>query len=176
MGNKRKYVNVNHGQKPKKLLELAREVLRRKHYSIHMEETYIGWMVRYIHFHNKRHLKDMGVPEIEAFLTHLADGFGHVYLPYALARKYKNADKEWGWQYVFPAKGFSKDPRSGIIRRHHIHEHSLQKALKQAVTPHTFRHQHMKSWEEFLRIPAKAQGRFYGGPRLEAIARLCLRR
>jgi len=61
----------------------------------------------------------------------------------------KNADKEWGWQYVFPAKGLSRNPRSGIIRRHHIHENSLQKAVKQAVrqsgivkkvTPHTFRH------------------------------------
>jgi len=285
MGNQRRYVNDNHVQKPKKLLDLAREVLRRKHYSIRTEQAYIGWMARYIHFHHKRHPKDMGVPEIEAFLTHLAveknvagstqnqafnailflyrnvlnislegeridavrarkkrnlpvvltkdevkrviiamfgvhqlmakllygsglrlmecirlrvhdidfdmneitirdgkgfkdritilpepvqlalrehlervkilyekdlaDGFGQVYLPYALARKYKNADKEWGWQYVFPAKSLSKDPRSGIIRRHHIHENSLQKAVKQAVrqsgivkkaTPHTFRH------------------------------------
>lgn len=79
----------------------------------------------------------------------LAAGYGRVYLPYALARKYPHADREWGWQYVFPAKGLSTDPRSGIIRRHHIHENSLQKAVKQAarqsgivkkVTPHIFRH------------------------------------
>jgi hypothetical protein len=48
----------------------------------------------------------------------LADGYGRVYLPYALARKYPHADSEWGWHYVFPAKGLSRDPRSGIMRRH----------------------------------------------------------
>ena len=72
MGNKRGHVKDNHSQKPKKLLDLAKEILRRKHYSIRTEEAYIGWMVRYIRFHNKRHPKNMGVPEIEAFLTHLA--------------------------------------------------------------------------------------------------------
>ncbi len=79
----------------------------------------------------------------------LADGYGRVYLPYALARKYPNADKEWRWQYVFPSKKLSKDPRSNIIRRHHINESSPQNAVNQAVkqtgilkkaTPHTFRH------------------------------------
>ncbi len=63
----------------------------------------------------------------------LAGGYGRVYLPYALARKYPHADREWGWQYVFPAKGLSKDPRSGETRRHHIHANSLQKAVKQAL-------------------------------------------
>jgi len=63
----------------------------------------------------------------------LSEGYGHVYLPYALACKHPNADKEWGWQYVFPAKSLSKDPRSGVIRRHHIHETALQKAVKQGV-------------------------------------------
>ena len=72
MGNKRGHVKDNHPQKPKKLLDIAKEILRRKHYSIRTEEAYIGWMARYIHFHNKRHPKNMGVPEIEAFLTHLA--------------------------------------------------------------------------------------------------------
>lgn len=79
----------------------------------------------------------------------LAAGFGAVYLPYALERKYPNAEKGWGWQYVFPAEGLSKDPRSGKIRRHHIHENSMQKAVKRAVklagitkkaSCHTFRH------------------------------------
>jgi len=64
-------------------------------------------------------------------------------------RKYKNADREWIWQFVFPSDRISQDPRSGIIRRHHLHESGLQKALKQAVwaaginkrvSCHTFRH------------------------------------
>ena len=285
MGYKREHVKGNGGGKPKRLMDRVRETMRLKHYSIRTEQSYIAWMLRYILFHNKRHPKDLGVPEIEEFLSHLAvqgnvagstqnqafnallflyrnilnisledaqidairahkkrnipvvmtkdevkrvimamsgahqlmakllygsglrlmechrlrvhdldfdmneitvrdgkgfndritllpepvqptlrehlervkilhekdlaDGYGRVYLPYALARKYPNADREWGWQYVFPAKGLSKDPRSGEIRRHHIHESSLQKAVKQAVrqseiikkvSPHSFRH------------------------------------
>lgn len=70
-------------------------------------------------------------------------------MPYALERKYPNAEREWIWQYVFPAYSRSLDPRSGICRRHHLHESGLQKALKQAVritgiekrvSCHTFRH------------------------------------
>jgi len=60
------------GNKPKKLLDRAREILRVRHYSIRTEEAYIAWMRRYILFHNKRHPKDMGPAEIEAFLSHLA--------------------------------------------------------------------------------------------------------
>jgi len=79
----------------------------------------------------------------------LARGYGRVYLPYALARKYPNANQEWGWQYIFPSKSLSKDPRSNEIRRHHVHENSLQKAVKKSVqlnrlnkpaSCHTFRH------------------------------------
>jgi integron integrase len=79
----------------------------------------------------------------------LAKGYGGVYLPYALERKYPNAEREWIWQYVFPANRLSVDPRSGIVRRHHVHESSLQKAMRAAaratgipkrVSPHTFRH------------------------------------
>jgi len=79
----------------------------------------------------------------------LAAGRGCVYLPYALSIKYPNAGREWGWQYVFPARGLSTDPRSGESRRHHIHETSLQRALKIAVrmakltkpaSCHTLRH------------------------------------
>lgn len=79
----------------------------------------------------------------------LAQGYGMVYLPDALERKYPNANKEWGWQYVFPADKYSVDPRSDVKRRHHYHENSLQKSVKQAtlqtgitkhVTCHTFRH------------------------------------
>ncbi|MBD3270285.1 integron integrase [Candidatus Peregrinibacteria bacterium] len=76
-------------------------------------------------------------------------GYGEVELPYALERKYPNAKYEWAWQYVFPAKNVSTDPRSGARRRHHIHESTLQRAVKKAVHLagitkhagcHTFRH------------------------------------
>jgi integron integrase len=271
-------------KRPKKLLDQLGEAIRLKHYSIRTEEAYVSWARRYILFHNKRHPKDMGSQEIEAFLTHLAvdqkvaastqnqalnallflyrhvlrqdldlpieairakrpkrlptvmtreevqrvlaalsgthqliskvlygsglrlveclrlrvkdvdfaqhqiivrdgkgmvdritilpdslinplqehlsrvqmlhqqdlaDGYGAVYLPFALERKYPNANREWGWQYVFPAKRRSKDPRTGVTRRHHIHESTLQKAVRKAarlagitkpINCHTFRH------------------------------------
>ena len=57
---------------PRKLLDQVRDVIRLKHYSYRTEETYVQWIVRYILFHNKRHPKEMGVAEIEEFLTHLA--------------------------------------------------------------------------------------------------------
>lgn len=57
---------------PKKLLDQVRDLIRLKHYSIRTEQSYIPWIKRYIYFHKKRHPKDMGVPEIEAFLSHLA--------------------------------------------------------------------------------------------------------
>jgi integron integrase len=60
-------------------------------------------------------------------------GFGAVYLPYALERKYPNASQETGWQYVFPAQKRSVDPRSGVERRHHVHVNAVQKAVKRAV-------------------------------------------
>lgn len=91
------------------------------------------------HLHNVRalHQKD------------LAAGHGAVYLPDALERKYPNANREWGWQYLFPAHQLSIDPRSGQIRRHHLDDSGLRKAIKQAarqagihkpVGPHTLRH------------------------------------
>ncbi len=269
----------------KKLLDQYRDVLRIKHYSPRTEDTYILWVRNYILFHNKRHPKEMDIPEIGQYLTHLAtkqqvaastqnqafsailflyrhvlniqldelqlaelrpqrsktvpivlskeevkrlianltgtnkliaqvmyggglrvmecmrlrvkdidfdnhqvivrdgkgendrftilpdsliqplqlqlryvkslhekdlaDGFGSVYLPYALERKYKNANKDWIWQYLFPAPEISTDKRTGITRRHHIHETIVQKSIKEAarcaninkhVTPHTLRH------------------------------------
>src|SRR5215813_754576 len=60
-------------------------------------------------------------------------GHGAVYLPYALERKYPNANRDWGWQYVFPAPRLSRDPRTGIVRRHHTHEQVLQRAVHGAV-------------------------------------------
>ena len=267
-----------------KLLDRVRETLRRKHYSYRTEQAYVGWIKRFILFHDKRHPKDMGKPDIEAFLTHLAvheqvaastqnqalqailflyrqvlgreitepihalrakkpkrlptvltkeevqavlrhlsgahllmaqllygsglrlmeclrlrvkdldfnyrtitvrdgkgkkdritilpesliaplrkhleqvkrlheqdlaRGYGAVYLPDALARKYPNAQREWVWQWVFPSPRLSVDPRSGFIRRHHMSPSALQRAIRQAakrsnihkrVSPHTLRH------------------------------------
>ncbi len=79
----------------------------------------------------------------------LAAGYGSVLLPFALDRKYTNASKQWGWQFVFPARELSKDPRTGMIGRHHIYPTTIQKAVKKAialagilkpVSCHSFRH------------------------------------
>ena len=267
-----------------RLLEQVREAIRVRHYSIRTEQTYVGWIKRFILFHGKRHPRDMGGQEVQQFLSHLAvaghvaastqsqalsavlflyqqvlkqdigwlddvvrakqpqrvpvvltqdevkavlahlsgttwimatllygaglrlleclrlrvkdvdftynqivvrdgqgrkdrvtmlpqqvkaplrrhlhdvqqlhvqdvqAGAGHVYLPYALERKYPNASREWIWQYVFPAARPSRDPRTGIIRRHHIHKLVLQRAVHAAVrkanipkpaSAHTLRH------------------------------------
>jgi integron integrase len=269
---------------PRKLLDQVRDAIRLKHYSYRTEETYVQWIRRFILFHNKRHPNEMGVPEIEAFLTHLAiagnvtantqnqalnailflyrqvlkqeldsridairakrpsrlpvvlspeeacaiiqnttgvyrlllqllygsglrlteclelrikdidfaqsqilirsgkggkdritllpqttiaplrlqlqqaqqlhqqdleQGYGATVLPFAYDRKQPNVDRQWIWQYVFPSSTRCKDPRSGKIVRYHLHESSLQKAVKQAVRQtqipkrvscHTFRH------------------------------------
>ncbi|MEE9355819.1 MAG: integron integrase [Methylococcaceae bacterium] len=249
-------------------LDSVREAIRVRHYSIRTEQAYLGWIKRFILFHNKRHPNEMGENEVVAFLTDLAvsgkvsastqnqalnalvflykavlnrpledingvvrakkpqklpvvltqdeirqvlkhlngihwfaaclmygsglrlmecvrlrvkdldyphkalvdrdgkggkdrvvtlpdeliqplqrhlesvktthekdlgDGFGAVYLPYALERKYPKAPCEWGWQYVFPAPQRSVDPRTGIERRHHFGEQSIQRAVKTAV-------------------------------------------
>jgi integron integrase len=79
----------------------------------------------------------------------LRNGFGRVGLPYALSRKYPNADREWIWQFVFPSKILSKGKSDGIVRRYHISPATVQKAVCKAataakihkhVTPHVFRH------------------------------------
>jgi len=267
-----------------RLLDLVRDRIRVKHYSLRTEQAYVQWIKRFIFFHGKRHPKDMAAPEVEAFLSHLATeknvsastqsqalsallflyrevlgielpwlenltrakkpqrlpvvltvaevkailvrldgrnalmanllygaglrlmevlrlrvkdldfgmrqitvrdgkgfkdrvtmlpeslieplqrylqkvkeihqedlraGFGEVYLPYALERKYPNAGREWGWQYVFPSSQRSIDPYSGKERRHHLDEKVLQRAIKMAVRDagitkpascHTMRH------------------------------------
>lgn len=267
-----------------KLLDQVRQTIRRKHYSLRTEQTYVDWIKRYIFFHNKRHPAEMGAREMEEFLNHLAvekkvaastqnqalsalvflyrevlrqqfewmdnlerakrparvpvvltetevkrllahldgqnwlmasllygsglrlmecvrlrvkdvdfeyrqitvrdgkgnkdrvtmlpdtcveilkrhlekvknlheedlgDGFGEVYLPFALERKYKNYGKQWGWQYVFPGVNRSVDPLSRKIRRHHLDEKVLQRAVGNAArkarimkpaTCHTLRH------------------------------------
>jgi len=102
-------------------------------------------------------LADRLVPALRRHLAHvrhlheldLRDGFGAVWLPAALARKYPGAARDWSWQYVFPADRRSVDPRSGIVRRHHISDQSFQRSLREALrdtrivklaTPHTLRH------------------------------------
>lgn len=79
----------------------------------------------------------------------LAEGFGEANLPFALARKYPNAAKEWGWQFVFPSLNRSRDPRGQGIFRHHLHEKTIQRAVREAArragsikhaTPHSLRH------------------------------------
>lgn len=94
-------------------------------------------LVRHLQAMRRRHEKD------------LRQGFGSVYLPHALARKYPNASHSWEWQYVFPSRTRSTDPRSGEVRRHHLAESTVQKAVKAAMgragvqkhgSCHTFRH------------------------------------
>ncbi|MGC2458442.1 MAG: integron integrase [Gallionellaceae bacterium] len=267
-----------------RLLDLVVARLRVKHYSLRTEKTYVDWIKRFIWFHGKRHPREMGASEVEAFLSHLAvarsvsastqnqaksallflykevlqvelpwldnvtqakvpkrlpvvltreevravltpmdgtmwliasllygsglrimeclrlrvkdadlgkgeilvregkgfkdrvtmlpaslvqplkdhlvrvkalheedlkTGHGEVYMPFALARKYPNAGRSWGWQYVFPSRNLSVDPLSGVIRRHHADEKTIRRAVQRAVrdagiykpaTPHTFRH------------------------------------
>lgn len=267
-----------------RLLDQVKARLRVKHYSLRTEVAYIDWIKRFIWFHDKRHPKGMGAPEIEAFLSHLAversvsastqnqaksallflykevlgmdlpwldnvtqakvpkrmpvvltkeevqavlvgmdgtlwliasllygsglrvmeslrlrvkdldlarreilvregkgfkdrvtmlpvrlveplrthlekvkvlhetdlaKGYGEVYMPMALDRKYPGGGKSWAWQYVFPSRNLSVDPRSGVVRRHHADEKAVQRAMKKAVaaagiaklaTPHTLRH------------------------------------
>lgn len=93
----------------------------------------------YRHIERVRHLHKQDI----------AEGFGSVYLPQALEKKYPNSAKEPGWQYVFPSRKRSVDPRSGEVRRHHVLESGLQKAVKTALRKaditkqascHTLRH------------------------------------
>ncbi len=79
----------------------------------------------------------------------IKEGYGTVFLPNALETKYPNANREWGWQYLFPASKRAIDPRSGVVRRHHLDESVLQRAVKMAIRAagvhkpascHTFRH------------------------------------
>jgi integron integrase len=102
-------------------------------------------------------LPDSLIPELERHLQHvrllhqrdLNAGYGEVYLPYALSRKYPKSAREWTWQYLFPALSRSTDPISKKTMRHHADPSVLQKAIRQAakaagidkqVSPHTFRH------------------------------------
>ena len=95
--------------------------------------------------HLKSHLQEVR----QLHKEDLINGFGEVFLPDALVKKYPNAAREWRWQFVFPSGKLSADPRTGIVRRHHLHESTVQKAIKKAVnsanidkrvSSHTLRH------------------------------------
>ncbi|PVV15601.1 MAG: hypothetical protein B6D77_01740 [gamma proteobacterium symbiont of Ctena orbiculata] len=105
--------------------------------TVPMPETLVGPLETQIELVKSQHKRD------------LAAGFGSVFLPGALSRKYPNADKELRWQYLFPASRVAQDPRSGEIRRHHLHQSAVQKIVKRSaeaagirkrVTSHTLRH------------------------------------
>ena len=94
-------------------------------------------------------LKHIRVKREELHEKDLKNGFGSVYLPFALNKKFPNAQYEFKWQYFFPSPVLSTDPRSGIKRRHHLHKQTIQKTIREAskkakiakyVTTHTFRH------------------------------------
>ena len=156
-----------------KLMDQVRNYMRLHHYSLHTERAYCDWIRRYVSFHHMKSRDDLqdGERKIEEFLTHLAvdgdvsrstqnqamnalvqdllQGHGDVYLPNALERKYLHANRQWGWQYVFPAATRSADPRSDKVRRHHVDPSRINKAIRSAarkagivkkVSAHTFRH------------------------------------
>ena len=162
-----------------RLLDRVRHAIRARHSSRRTETAYVAWIRRDIVFHGKRHPAGMGAPELTRFLTSLAvvgkvaastqnqalsallflyrevleqhvpwlDDL--VYAKRALGKKYPNADREWTWQWVFPATRVYVDRLTGARRRHHLHESVLQRAVKTAalragipkrVSCHTFRH------------------------------------
>lgn len=97
----------------------------------------------------KERLQDQVLKVLALHRQDIADGFGEVYMPHALDRKYPTAARTPGWQYLFPSSRLGPDPRSGVIRRHHIHHTALRKHIKTAVSrtdirkpvkSHTFRH------------------------------------
>jgi len=99
----------------------------------------------FLHGPLKAHLKTVK----EMHDQDMEKGYGAVYLPEALARKYPNASRHWGWQYVFPSGNLSVDPRSGVVRRHHVGQQVVQRAMKaalqesdiaKAASVHTLRH------------------------------------
>lgn len=125
------------------MLERVRAAIRVRHYSKRTEQAYVGWVRRFVIFHEMRHPVELGKPQIEAFLNHLAVE------QHVAAATQNQALNEWAWQYVFPASRVSKDPRSDRVGRHHVAESAIQRAVKQAVrraaiekpaTCHTLRH------------------------------------
>ena len=142
-----------------RLLDQVRQAIRARHYSKRTERTTEQILVRDGKGQKDR-ITTLPTSVKETLLVHLRDayrlhrkdlreGFGRVVLPYALARKYPNADREWGWQWAFPAPTRYFDKEARTERRHHLHETVIQKAMRQAVlrvgigkpaTPHVLRH------------------------------------
>jgi integrase len=153
-----------------RLYDRIMEVLRVRHYARRTEEAYLHWIGRFILFHDRRHPRQLGEDKdrvttmpravVHRLQEHLqrvkriheqdvADGYGRVELPHALARKYPNANRQWAWQFVFPQERRWRNPKTGEQGRHHIDESLFQRSLKAAVreagltkrvTSHTFRH------------------------------------
>ena len=109
------------GQSP--FLDQFRRTIRVCHYSIRTEQSYLHWIKCFILFHDKRHPSTLGEMEVAQFLSFLANE-GQI----AAATQ-----NQVFWQYVFPARKRSVDPRSGLERRHYVYVNAVQKAVKQAV-------------------------------------------
>jgi hypothetical protein len=157
------------------ILEDLSRTIRAMQYSIRTEQSYVDWCHRFLRFCGGKPLDALGVPDVQRFLSHLAVErsvsaktqslaynsvaflFKHLFerpledvkFANALARKYPSAQRDWIWQYVFPSARLSQDPDSGQVRRHHLHESSLQRAVKAAgqaariakrVNSHALRH------------------------------------
>jgi integron integrase len=216
-------------ENPTRFLDQLRLLMRQQQLSYATEKTYLYWIRKFIHFHKKRHPREMGAAEVlthseaMALIEHIhnpvrlaiqimygsglrqaecvnlrikdidfgmheiivrqgkggkdrrtllpasieadlqqqvkrvqqlhqidiSQGYGDVYLPPALARKFPHACRETGWQFLFPSRNIAADPVTGVLRRHHFHPSSLRKAIKKSakniglhkrVTSHTFRH------------------------------------
>ena len=154
--------------RPPGLIQRYREELQTRHYARRTVNTYEQWLRRFLRFHQLRHPREMGSAEVNAFLTYLAvdlkvsastqnQALSALLFLYRdllerdlnLARKYPNANRDWGWQWVFPQRGRWRDPATGREGRHHLDPSVVQKAVKQAVRTagitkaagcHTFRH------------------------------------
>ncbi len=116
---------------------VVRQSKGKKDRSVPMPDMLVEHLQRQIQFVQEQHMRDS------------AAGCGTVYIPEALSRKYPNAKNELRWRYLFPANRLARDPRSDVVRRHHIHQTVVQKAIRQAamkagivkrVTSHTMRH------------------------------------
>ena len=142
-----------------KLLDQVRDVIRKKHYSIRTEQAYVSWIRQYILFHKKRHPNDMGEKEISQYLSYLASdqrvasstqnqALNAIVFLYKHVLRIELGDFGHMERAKRPER-ISKDPRSGKMRRHHISESGLQRAVHKAarsaglakpISPHTFRH------------------------------------
>ncbi len=150
-GRSTKPLGLFPGQPTPRLYDHLVGVLRVRHDSRRTEEAYVHWIRRYMTMPRavvqplQEHLR-----RVQAIHQQdVADGYGRVELPHALARKYPNANREWCWQFVFPQERRWRNSKTSEQGRHHIDESLFQRSLKAAareagltkrVTSHTFRH------------------------------------